>query len=217
MFPNLTLEAVGLRTVFFHTASTDRAAYIVSAGNISGLRFALNLHNQINAAPLAVQFCPLDWLGSFVLNSLTTDGADWFMLAIPELIWEWKSSATIPTPILFYDIGAFLCNVRYHPSASPLTRPARTAWGRLDRDFYSCRSACNRSQRSRNCLAAGHNEIFCIGAAWVSSLCSLFSTSFECFDWSCRRSYKYAAALLCKTMGKGSAYSFCSFSSTKLR
>ena len=76
MFPNLTLEAVGLRTVFFHTASTDRAAYIVSAGNVSGLRFALNLHNQINAAPLAVQFCPLDWLGSFVLNSLTTDVAE---------------------------------------------------------------------------------------------------------------------------------------------
>lgn len=140
--------------------STDRAAYIVAAGNVLGLRFVLNLHNQINAAPLAVQFCPLDWLGSFVLNSLTTNGAELpgrFMLAIPELIWGWKSSATIPTPILFYDIGAFLCNVRYHPSDPPLTRPARTAWGRLDRDFYSCRSACNRSQRSRNCLAAGHN------------------------------------------------------------
>lgn len=49
---------------------------IVSAGNVSGLRFALNLHNQIAAAPLAVQFCPLDWLGSFLLNSLTTDGAE---------------------------------------------------------------------------------------------------------------------------------------------
>ena len=94
-----------------------------------------------------------------------------------------------------------------HAFRYPLGAPSDTACS-PEVHFYSCRSACNRSQRSRNCLAAGHNEIFCIGAAWVSSLCSLFSTSFECFDWSCRRSHKYAAALLCTNDGKGLSIQF---------